>query len=73
MSLQPYFVATKMVAAAKGTEGKKITVEACVDAALRDLGRESTTYGALLHEKWGFYATVKFKICNLIGVTFDIA
>ena len=62
-----------MVAAAKRTEGKKIPVEACVGAALRDLGRETTSYGPLLHEKWGIYATLKFKMCNLFGLTFDIA
>lgn len=61
-----------MVAAAKKTEGKKITVEACVSAALRDLGYETTSYGPLLHEKWGIYASLKFKIFNLLGLTFDI-
>ena len=73
LSLQPYFVATRMVAAWKGTEGKKITVEECVSAALRDLGKEETTYGPFLHEKWGYISTVKFKLCQLLGVQFDIA
>ena len=52
MALQPGFVKTKMIKEAEetGVAFGVIPVEACVSAALRDLGYEEATYGANLHE-----------------------
>ena len=52
MALQPSFVKTKMIneSIKKGINFGTVTVEACVSAALRDLGHEIRTYGPLMHE-----------------------
>lgn len=59
LCLQPHFVETKMT---KSTREKKqdfgtVSVEECVNGALRDLGHEVTTFGPLKHEFWGIVLT----------------
>ena len=52
MALQPSFVSTKMIEKfeKKGEAFGSVSVEACVGAALRDLGTEQRTYGPYQHE-----------------------
>lgn len=55
MCLQPSYVKTNLVDKFKGkitTPGIVSTTE-CVNGALRDLGKESVTYGPLVHEITG--------------------
>ena len=52
MCLQPFYVETKMIENAKKAKRTfaTVSVEDCVNGALRDLGHEKTTYGPLKHD-----------------------
>ena len=49
MALQPGYVETKMIARAKANKENfgTVSVEQCVNGALRDLGYETTTFGPI--------------------------
>ena len=47
---------------AKGQAFNVVTVTDCVQAALRDLGYETRTYGPLNHEIAGYFATQAFRV-----------
>ena len=69
LCLQPSYVETKMIDKVKDPIKAfvVVTVTDCVNAALRDLGYETCSYGTIVHEFLGYAVTSSFRV---FGLTF---
>ena len=62
LCLQPGFVETKMVEKLidRGEAFGVVSVSACVNGALRDLGYEETSSGPFKHEIWTYFLSTLY-------------